>query len=224
MSRLVWDASGSRLFEIGLDRAVIYPKEETGVVWNGISRFSQFKTGGELTPYYFDGVNYMLSESSAYYAARVEALTYPDVLAIHDGTYVEEYHSRKAFDMSFRTLVGNDVTGSDLGYKIHLVYNVVATPSEVAYRSLTRDSEPILFGWDIYARPVKVRRFKPTAHVIIDSRDIEPYYMNLLEDYIYGTDETPALMPLPDQILDIFDSWIGGYGHGPFGHGPFGHT
>lgn len=224
MARLIWDASGSRLYETGLDRAVIYPKGDPGLVWNGLSRVSQQKSGGELTPYYFDGVIYMLSEGSSNFAAKAEAFTYPDELAMHDGSYLDEYGARKAFDMTFRTLVGNDLNGLDHAYKLHFVYNVVATPAEITYRSLSRETDPILFGWDLYARPESVKRFKPTAHLIVDSRDIEPYYLDLLEAYIYGTDLYPALMPTPDEILEILNTVPGGFGHGPFGHGPFGHT
>ena len=42
MSRIVWDQSGERLFETGVDHGVLFPVDGTiygkGVAWNGLTQ------------------------------------------------------------------------------------------------------------------------------------------------------------------------------------------
>ena len=56
MAKLVWDAVGKRIYETGVDRAVLFPLStsgtyETGVAWNGLTGYTiEWANGADLAP------------------------------------------------------------------------------------------------------------------------------------------------------------------------------
>jgi ferredoxin len=100
-------------------------------------------------------------------------------------------------------VVGNDVSGNDLGYKIHIIYNALAAPSERAYSTINDSPEAITFSWELTTTPVSVAGFKPTASITIDSTKADATKLKALEDALYGTADKEAYLPLPDEIATI---------------------
>lgn len=215
MSKLTWDATGTRYYETGVDHGVLYligdgGAYSTGVAWNGLTAVNENPTGAEANPLYADNIKYLNLMSAEEFECSVEAYTYPDEFAECDGSVevIEGMYagqqSRKTFGLSYRTKVGNDVVGQDLGYKLHLVYGCLASPSEKGYESINDDPDAINFSWDISTTPVELTGYKPTATLTFDSRKFSSEFMTQLETIIYGDENTNPRLPLPNEIVSLF--------------------
>lgn len=215
MPKLIWDATGERVYETGVRNGVLYPMVEgaypKGVVWNGLTAVTESPSGAESTPLYADDIKYLNLISAEEFGATVEAYTYPEEFAECDGsaTLVKGVtigqQPRKTFGMSYRTVIGNDVNNESHGYKLHLIYGAVATPSEKAYSTINDSPEAITFSWELTTTPVNVTGFKPTACLTIDSTKVDKEKLTALEDILYGTQEAEARLPLPDEIATLMN-------------------
>lgn len=213
MAVLQWDRTGERLFETGVDRGVLYTPVNgvysSGVAWNGLVSVTESPSGAEATAQYADNIKYLNLVSAEEFGATIEAFTYPAEWAKHDGSAVPEagisigQQARQPFGLSYRTRVGNDVDGSDFGYKIHLVYGALAAPSEKAYATINDSPEAITFSWEITTTPVPVEGFKPTAILTIDSTKVSAASLQTIEDSLYGTTGTSPRLPLPEEIIQM---------------------
>ena len=215
MSKLVWDKTGERLYETGVKQGVLYPQAAggtypKGVVWNGLTNITESPSGAEATPLYADDIKYLDLISTEELGGTIEAYTYPDEFAecdgsaaLADGVYVGQ-QPRKTFGLSYRTTLGNDVDNNNHGYKLHLVYGALATPSEKAYSTINDSPEAITFSWEFNTTPVNVTGFKPTANITIDSTKVNAEKLAELEKILYGDGETEARLPLPDEVAQIF--------------------
>ena len=227
MAKLVWDQTGERLYETGVDRGVLYPlssegKYTPGVAWNGLTAVTESPSGAENTDLYADNIKYLSMRSAEIFGATVEAYTYPDEFAECDGSaqLVEGVtigqQNRKVFGLCYRTLVGNDVDGQDHGYKLHLIYGATASPSERGYATVNDSPEAITFSWELATTPVNVTDFKPTASITIDSTKADPTCLAALEEILYGKDgeleeNVDPRLPLPDEVKTIMTkSGVGG--------------
>lgn len=215
MPKLIWDATGEHVYETGVRNGVLYPMVEgaypKGVVWNGLTAVTESPSGAESTPLYADDIKYLNLISAEEFGATVEAYTYPEEFAECDGsaTLVKGVtigqQPRKTFGMSYRTVIGNDVNNESHGYKLHLIYGAVATPSEKAYSTINDSPEAITFSWELTTTPVNVTGFKPTACLTIDSTKVDKEKLTALEDILYGTQEAEARLPLPDEIATLMN-------------------
>ena len=221
MAKLIWDKTGERLFETGVNKGVLYPQDASGaypagVAWNGLTAVTESPSGAEATPLYADNIKYLNLMSAEEFGATVEAYTYPDEFGVCNGeaALVEGVaigqQARKAFGMAYQTRVGNDIEGSELGYKIHLIYGALAAPSEKAYATINDSPEAITFSWEITTTPVEVTGFKPTATLVIDSTKVEESKMAAIEAVLYGSDSEEARLPLPDEVLSIINGTVAG--------------
>jgi len=210
MAKLSWDSAGKRFFEVGVDRGVLYPKTGQGVAWNGLIAVTESPVGGEAKPYYLDGVKYENRTTVEEFAATIEAFTYPEEFAICDGTsslttgLFANQQYRQPFGMCYRTKLGNDITGPDFGYKIHLVYNAIATPTQRANQSISDSPDAITFSWSVTTIPVRVTGIRPTAHFIIDSVRTDPDVLAAVEALLYGSDDNVPTMPTVDELIAIY--------------------
>lgn len=214
MSRIQWDEAGKRFYETGVDHGVLYPMQtdgtySLGVPWNGLTAVTESPSGAEATPIWADNMKYLNLMSTEEFGATVEAYTYPEEFAECDGSasiatgvYIGQ-QSRKTFGLCYRTILGNDVESNDYGYKLHLIYNALAAPSERPYQTVNDSPEAITFSWELSTTPVAVEGFKPTASVTIDSSKCTPEALARLEAILYGTEEAEARLPLPDEIISI---------------------
>lgn len=213
MTELTWGNYGERYYETGVDRGVLYVPGEEGVAWNGLISVQESPTGGDSTPYFIDGVKYANRSLPEEYEATIEAYTYPDLFAFCDGTMEINSESkglfatqqrRKPFGFSYRTQIGNDDQGPTFGYKIHIVYNALATPSEKAYVSMNDEPEAIPFSWRITTTPVPVQGASYSAHLVIDTKTTWPWVVEAVEKLLYGSEDTPPVLPTPQELIDLF--------------------
>ena len=221
MSKLVWDKTGERLYETGVKNGVLYPQAEggtypKGVAWNGLTAVTESPSGAEATPLYADDIKYLNLISAEEFGATVEAYMYPDEFAECDGSAEIApgvsigQQARKAFGMSYKTVLGNDVDNNDHGYKLHLIYGALAAPSEKGYATINDSPEAITFSWELTTTPVSVNGFKPTASITIDSTKVNAEKLKALEDILYGTEEVEARLPLPDEIATLMKAEAAG--------------
>lgn len=217
MSKIIWDKTGERIYETGVDHGVLYPIDNEGeyplgVAWNGLIGISESPSGAEPNPIYADNIKYLNLMSAEEFGATIEAYTYPDEFEACDGSAEIApgvkigQQSRKMFGLSYRTLIGNDVDSNDHGYKIHLIYGAQASPSERAYATINDTPEAITFSWEVTTTPVEVEDFKPTATITIDSTTVDETSLKALEDILYGTETEEARLPLPDEVVTIIGS------------------
>lgn len=213
MVRINWSNPGERFYEAGIDRGVLYVDGSSGVAWTGLVNVSQSQSGGEAKPRYRDGIKISNRTSPEEFEATIEAYTYPPAFERCDGTYLGEsglrltQQRRKAFGMSYRSKVGNDLDGLDHGYKIHILYNLKAEPSARGYRTLTDQNEPITFNWKVSSRGAVVPGYRPTAHFIVDSRDVPAALLSIIENLLYGDETTEPTLPTPGELMFLFDSF-----------------
>ena len=210
MARLVWGTLSERFYEAGIDRGVLYLSGQPGVSWQGLISVTESPTGGEPRPLYIDGVKYLNLATSEEFEATIKAFGSPaefkacdGVVGIHLGLYATQ-QPRQSFGMAYRSLVGNAITGEDLGYKIHLVYNALAAPSQRDNKTLGLTAETTSYSWHITTLPPSVTGYKRTAHYVVDSRYADPSALADLEDLLYGTVSTDAELPTPDELIAIF--------------------
>ena len=224
MAVIKWDETGKRLYETGVEKGVLYPVNDSGiyplgVAWNGLVNVNESPSGAESSAQYADDIKYLNLISAEEFGATVEAFTYPEEFAECDGSakigagvYVGQ-QGRKVFGLSYQTKVGNDTSGTDFGYKIHLVYGCQASPSEKSYGTINDSPEAITFSWEIKTTPVNVDGYKATALITIDSTKFTTNEakakLKALENKLYGTNSENAYLPLPAEVFSTL-----GYGPG----------
>ena len=217
MAKLVWDATGERKYENGVRNGVLYVMDESGtypkgVAWNGLTAVTESPSGAEATALYADDVKYLNLISAEEFGATVEAYTYPDEFAQCNGeaSLVEGVtigqQPRKTFGMAYRTVLGNDIENESYGYKLHLIYGAVASPSEKAYATINDSPEAITFSWELKTTPVVVNGFKPTASLTIDSTKANAAKLAALEDILFGSESGEARLPLPNEIATLMNA------------------
>ncbi len=227
-NKLVWDQTGERLYETGVEQGVLYPTKPDGsygegVAWNGLTKVTESPSGGEPSPLYANDSKYLELMSNEDFGATIEAYTYPDEWSACDGSvevapgvYAGQ-QSRKHFGFSYKTLIGNDVDGTDYGYKLHLVYGGLAKPSSKDNATVNDSPEPATMSWEVSTTPVKVttkiegKSLKPISHLVFNSTRVSAEKMAALEEILYGKDPSSesgndgvaARLPLPDEVIAL---------------------
>lgn len=221
MTALVWDKTGERLYETGVRKGVIYPQGEDGAypvgyAWNGLTSASINPTGAEPNALWADDIKYLNLISAEEVEGTIEAYTYPDAFKecngeaeLSTGVSIGQ-QPRKPFGFCFRTVIGNDTKLEDYAYKLHIVYGATVQPSEASYETINDSPDAITFSWDYSTTPVNVKDHKPTATLEIDSSKFNTEALKAkltkLEAVLYGSEQTEARLPLPDEIKSILES------------------
>jgi hypothetical protein len=221
MTVLEWDKAGDRTYQTGVDRGVLFPPGGAAAVpWNGLTSVTE-TVGRDVKSYYVDGVKYLDHHIPGSYAAKLSAFTYPDELEALLGT--AEYspgiflHDQRAklFNLSYRTLIGNDIDGTDHGYRLHIVYNVLAIPSDKTMDSISNSISADPFEFDLSGTPNVMFGVRPTSHISIDSRKVDSEILATVEGLLYGTPHVDDDHPGTDPALPSFITLIGLMGINP---------
>ena len=228
MSKIIWDAVGEHLYETGVRMGVLYPQAAdgtypTGVAWNGLTGVTESPSGADATALYADDIKYLELRAAEEFGGTIEAYTYPDEWAACDDSVtpatgvVIGQQPRTPFGLCYRTVIGNDTERDAHGYKLHLIYNATASPSERAYQTINDSPDAIEFSWEVTTTPVVLTTkdandnvLKPTSILTIDSTKVDATALATLEQALYGTaasGQDPAVdayLPLPDAVLAMF--------------------
>lgn len=237
--KLTWDKTGERLYETGVDHGVLYIPNNTGVyddgvAWNGLTTVTESPSGAESTALYADNIKYLNLISTEEFGATVEAYTYPEEFAQFDGVAAPSpgvhvgQQTRRPFGLSYRTRLGNDIEGADFGYKLHLIWNATAKPSEKAYATINDSPEAITFSWELTTTPIAVdgvnpvtgKEYKPTAQITITSTEVDAALLTQLEDLLYGTAGTSPQLPTPTEVVALFAGGMTTVDMGAFANQP----
>lgn len=206
---IVWDDPSDRVYETGLDKGVLYLPDGSAVPWNGLTAVIE-KFDRESSPVYYDGMKINDLVVLGDFSATMKAVTYPDEFIELEGMgkprrglfYGDQ--PPQSFGLCYRTQIGNAVDGDTAGYKIHILYNITAIPNDKTYATLSSEPSLVEFEWELTAVPEEVPGYRPTAHLVIDSRDLDPWLLEELEEMLYGSSNAEAvLIPMPDLISYI---------------------
>lgn len=222
MPKLVWDQTGEHLYETGTDHGVLYPisndfKYPKGYAWSGLTAVTESPSGAEPNPIWADNIKYVTLRSAEEFGFTIEAYTYPNEWHLCDGCTEPVkgvsfgQQKRKAFGFSYRTKLGNDTELDGYGYKLHLIYNATASPSERSYTTMNDNPDAVAFSWECSSTPISVsvkdadgNDFKPVSNITINSKDVDAVKLKSLEDMLYGTEEAEPTLPLPDDVFKLF--------------------
>lgn len=225
MTILTWDAEVDRVYETGVKNGILFPKKadgsyDNGIPWNGLTAVSESPSGAEETALYADDDKYLSLRSKEEFGGTIEAYTYPDEWAVCDGSasldtnygVIIGQQTRKPFGLFYRTTKGNAAEGNDYGYKLHFIYNALASPSEKSYATINDSPEAITFSWTFTTTPIEFRSdLKKSSTLIIDSTKVTSAVLSAIEDKVYGTNNSESEMPTPDWIISLVE------GSGPAG-------
>lgn len=200
MTAIVWDQAGSRRYETGVDRGVLYLTDGTAVPWNGLTSIVEGRSR-DVKSYYLDGIKYHDCVVPGDYDAKLQAFTYPDELDLligskHMAPGVTVYDQPvQIFHLSYRNRIGNDLAGVDYAYRVHIVYNVVANPNDVTFDTIGDQASAKPFEWDLKATPNSIIGMRPTCHISLDSRLIASSLLHTLETRLYGSSSVNPDLP-----------------------------
>jgi len=208
VTRLSWGTPGERFYETGVDRGVLFVND-AGFPWNGLISVQEKSSGGNLSQYYLDGFNYAQLMAAEEFEATLEAFSSPHEFGPCDGSFelmsglIVTQQKRKQFGLSYRTMIGNDLS-NELGYKIHLVYNALAAPSDRTNATIKDSPDPNTMSWGITTNPPELAGIRPTSHFVVDSTKTNPAVLVILENHIYGTESTAPTLPSPAELVGMF--------------------
>jgi hypothetical protein len=206
--KLSWDEVGTHEYEVGVDRGVFYPQTGPGVPWNGLLKVNEEAQGTGQLAIYIDGQRRTNQLDLGTFGGSIEAFTYPDEFLPYDG-YSEPMFSgqkRPEFDLTYRTLLADDISGTDRGYRLHLVYNCMVTPSNRTNGTLNASVDISTFNWKLSTRPEALPYDRPTAHLYLESPNVEGAALSAIENILYGTSTTNPRMPTIAEIIAIFEA------------------
>lgn len=206
---IIWHAPGTKTYFVGTDRGVLYPENGPGVAWNGLVSVDEKTTGGELQPFYLDGVRRRNDHFNEEFEATLSAYQAPHEfgpcvgeLELAPGLLLAQ-QTREPFGLSYRTFIGNDIQGMDADYELHLIYGAMAQPSSRSHKSISSSPSPDTLTWDIATVPVEIRDAKPTAHIRLDTRRVDRARLTEIEDILYGRALEAARLPEIEEIFEI---------------------
>jgi hypothetical protein len=209
MAKITWDNIAERTYQSGVDHGVLYSQEGHAVPWNGLVGMEE-SSNSELKAYYLDGVKFLENLSPGEFQGKLKAITYPVEfdqimgLAIVTPGFIVTEQQPKSFNLSYRTLVGNPIEGTDYGYKIHILYNLLADPETQTYQTLSGVGQPMEFVWNLTGTPPQINKFRPTVHVVIDSRTTPTDVLALLETRLYGSETASPNLPTIMEVGEYF--------------------
>lgn len=213
MAKLTWDQIGEKLYETGIEQVALFPQSEgaynKGVAWNGVTALNLTPSGAEPTPLYANNRKYLTLMSVEELGGTIEAYTYPEEwaecdgsVAVVPGVYFGQ-QGRKTFGIVGKSIIGNDTELNKYGYKLHLVYGALASPSEQAHATVNDSPEAQTMSWEFSTTPVAVEGHEPTSYICIDSTKVDAEKLAALEAIIYGSDDVEPRLPLPDEIATL---------------------
>lgn len=213
MSKLVWDQTGAKLYETGVEQVALFPQVNgaypKGAAWNGVTALNLTPSGGEPTALWANNRKYLTLMSAEELGGTIEAYTYPAEWEACDGSaelvagVTLGQQPRQAFGLVAKTMIGNDTEQNKHGYKLHIIYGALASPSEKSYSTINESPEVDPMSWEFTTTPVAVTGHEPTSYICIDSTKVDASKLEALEAVLYGSDDKEASLPTPSEIAEM---------------------
>jgi hypothetical protein len=211
MAKLIWSSPAEKTFRSGISKGVLYKSSGSGYdlayPWNGLVGVEETPSGGEVTPYYYDGVRFHNDYATDEFSAKISAYTYPQAFESCLGEQkvgnwlMAQNQTRERFGLSYQVNVGDANDKED--YEIHLIYNASVSPISKSYATDTINKNLSTFSFQIETIPEIVSNQRPTAHFVVPSKLISPATLTQLTDGLYGTNSTNAQLPPADAIAGL---------------------
>lgn len=223
MSKLVWDKSDERFWQTGIEQVALFIKASsvtnntnygTGIAWSGVSSIAESPSGAESNKVYADNVEYLNLISAEELGITLTAYDSPvefdqcDGMATVTAGVVFGQQNRKEFGLAYKSRIGTNADGDSYGYKIHLVYNCKASPSERTYNTVNESPEALEFSWTISTTKEHIgsitvggvtTAYKDIAMITIDSRDFktegQKAALKAFEEQLWGRDADTTANP-----------------------------
>lgn len=212
MAELVWGNPVDKRYESGLDRGVLYLPDGSAVPWNGLISISE-KFNQDSETVYFDGMKVSVLVNTGDFEANLKAASYPKEFDELQG-YAELRKGVKLrdqppqfFGLAWRTFKGNEAEGPEAAYKINVAYNLIATPSDREHQTRSDDPSLTEFEWDLSSVPEELPGFRPTAHFVIESDEVDPWLLEEIEQKLYGTYASSPYLPELSELLVFMRDW-----------------
>lgn len=214
MAKIVWDQTGERRYEAGVDHGVLYIEENgeyiSGVPWNGLTSVDCNDDDRDITPLYSGNTKAAFAIDNGGCTGSINAYTYPDEFErcigserVLPGLFMQQ-QGHTPFGLCYRTFIGNDTDGQEHAFKIHLLYGLVVTKVSVSRPTINDSAEAIEFSWDYESIPRLADGYNSYSELIFDSREFDSEFMDQLLDILYGTEETAPRLPSFDELVDLF--------------------
>lgn len=210
----LWNAPGTRTYHVGVDRGMLYLESGVGVPWNGLTAVDESPSGGDIVPFYIDGVRRRNDHYLEEFTGTIEAYSSPREFAVCEGEielapgFFLGQQNRESFGFSYRSFIGNDLDGHERHYELNLIYNAMAQPSSKTSSSIGASVDPNTKSWNIETVPEDLgMNSQPSARLRLDTRSIDPSRLRLIEDILYGAESTPRLPDLVEvyEILTVIE-------------------
>ena len=216
---ITWDEDSKYLYEIGVDHGVLYLRNgahgsyTNGIAWNGLTNITETPSGAEASKLYADNTKYIEIRSAEEFGGTIEAYAYPKEFEQCNGAFspcpglLFNQQPRRQFALSYRTKIGNKRNLDEYGYKIHLVYGALASPSEKSYQTTNDSPEAVQFSWEFSTTPILVASLqKPVSSIVIDSTKVSPGKLAYIEKILYGSEEQESRIMLPAEVVSIIEN------------------
>lgn len=211
MARLLWDNLSDRQIFGGTDRGVLYIEDQPGVAWNGLTSVTQRGTV-ENDSLYFNGRRFGINTTPAAFEGSIAALNYPVEFEraqgfeeVRPGVYTNAQRPA-TFGLSYRTLILDHST-KEVGYAIHILWGLKATPSDVVHNTLGATPEVTPFTWDILGIETELLGLLPSSQLIFKTTEVDPWFIADLEDLLYGDLDSPPTLPSMEDFYIWAMNW-----------------
>lgn len=204
MAKLEWGNPKDRLFEYGVDRGLFAVGQGTQVYpWSGLVSVNSVVEEKEPNATYLDGVKIINNMKPSNYAGAIEAFYSPPEFDMCDGTYEEfdgiftTHNAPRKFDFSYRSRVGRE------DYKLHLIYNCLATPSDRVTSTMTNQWDPQPLVWAVTTNP-SARSGGKKTHFMLDTTKTSIVIVKAIESLLYGSEANNPIFP---SYNDLITAW-----------------
>jgi hypothetical protein len=187
---LDWSNPEDRVFETGLDRAVIYSafgNMMVGQAWPGLTSVEE-DPNYTVSSTVFDGVPINQNVVSAGLTGSIKAYSSPpalDSLFIPGVSIGQQAQRPKA--LVFRTKKGSALN-QDLGYILHLIPHIVLVPKAESSETESDSIDAKEFEWDFVTSTEITTGVgnAPLASIKVDTTKANPDFVVDLENRLYG--------------------------------------
>jgi hypothetical protein len=188
----------------------LYLPDGSAVPWNGLTEVAE-KIDLGVSPIYFDGMKVGQTIELGNFSATMKAITYPKEFEafegktdLRNGVTVSEQRPQ-SFALCYRSMVGNDLEEESY-HKIHVLFNVMAIPSDKVYSSISDSPEIVEFEWSLTTVAEEAEGISPTSHIVLDTSRMDPWLLEDVERILYGDPYFDAtLMPMSEFVSFLKD-------------------
>lgn len=211
---LKWDQIGTKEIYAGVSKAVLFPRAangsyEAGVAWSGMREISVDNDGGDANKLYADNRVFFMSRKGESKQITLTYYMYPDEWLPCDGYrevapgVVVSQQKRKPFGICWRREIHSDGDENINDYELNLAYGCTANPTDIDDQTDEDDLQEVEWETECETEPVEVDGYLPFSFIRVRKGAANATKFAELERILYGTADTAARMPLPEELIRV---------------------